>query len=316
MAARNHFSSLEHHVFNRIESEVGEELAQPGLCTMQVAIVTETTEPAGPQPRLRRIDLPGMQIENDGTMLQPVDPRDSPASPPIGKNPKIPSACDWQIQRSETSSGARHFEQRSRRPFDRIGLPRRHRDPVSIVTDRKNARVVPLFQQDVERPERPWCNRVTRSAVTNHSPPRRLLQELLGPAHIFPKRIGCLVVDEAVGIPMRGDLMPALGNRANQLRVSLRHPPEHEKCAPGAELVEDVQQSCRVGDDPALHLLPRAAWHDAVKDADVKVIFDVNTHRIDDRLFFPRHHAPRRSNTVFTVLSMMNTSSAIDTFLM
>jgi len=72
------------------------------------------------------------------------------------------------------------------------------------------------------------------------------------------------------------------GNTLHQLRVARGNPAEHEERARHAELVEQVQQPFSVGLDPAFESLPLAARHDTVEDADVKVVFHVDRHRVQD----------------------------------
>src|SRR6185295_3846470 len=103
---------------------------------------------------------------------------------------------------------------------------------------------------------------------------------------------------------------------------------------PQPRFVEDGQQALGVRADAALHVLPPVARHQPVEDADVEIVCDVDRHRVHDRRRAGRrrhggaggrrrflagphmHYWPRRRSTVLMVSKMMNTSSAIDMFLM
>jgi hypothetical protein len=84
-------------------------------------------------------------------------------------------------------------------------------------------------------------------------------------------------------ITVRRNVVAATGDGANQLRMPLRHPSQHETGRANVGLVEHVQQPLRIALDAALHAGPLRARNDAVEDTDVKVIFHIDRHRVDDR---------------------------------
>src|SRR5688572_4458184 len=57
---------------DRAETEIRQQRPQAGFGLVEIPIVTESREPSGMQPRLVGIDLPRMQVEHRGPVLQRV----------------------------------------------------------------------------------------------------------------------------------------------------------------------------------------------------------------------------------------------------
>src|SRR5678815_2340584 len=83
-AVRSQFESrLGDKLLHGVEAEVTQETTQPCFRGLEVAVMAEPAEAAGVQTRLKRIDLPRMQIEDRGPALCFVHSIHAPAGPPI-----------------------------------------------------------------------------------------------------------------------------------------------------------------------------------------------------------------------------------------
>src|SRR5712691_127529 len=140
-----------HH---RRELEIPDERAQASLGPRQIEVMTELSQRRCTQPRLVRIDLPGMQIEDGGAPLDLVQPLDPPARPSIRKYPEVTAAGDREVERSPTDRRPRGPDERRAR-LRQIRMPGRYGNAVPIVADRKDAGVVQkaFFDEDIEGPQ-------------------------------------------------------------------------------------------------------------------------------------------------------------------
>src|SRR5262249_8789545 len=91
------------HRTERRETEGMEQLAQARFRLIEMTIVPEPPEPAGGQPRLIRIDLPWMKIENRRPCLARVDAADAPARPGVWKDPEVSATRHRQVHPGPSS---------------------------------------------------------------------------------------------------------------------------------------------------------------------------------------------------------------------
>ncbi len=155
---------------HRPEPEFRDQPLQPRFGLVEVAVVPQAAQAAGGEPRLGRIDLPRMQVEDRRAPLLLVDPPDPPARPGVRQQPEVAAAGDRQVQRPEPDRRTRRLDERSAVALEQVRLARRERNAVAIVMDREDARVVrePLLDEDVERPQRSRRDRIARRAVAEH----------------------------------------------------------------------------------------------------------------------------------------------------
>src|SRR5205823_13088541 len=115
--------------------------------------------------------------------------------------------------------------------MDWIRMPRRSRDAVTIMMDRKDARVVleAFLDQNIERPQRMRRDRVARRAIASHGPARHRFERALGPADVFPECAWRQVVHEPVPVAVRRDFVTERRHTPDQRRMALGDPPKNEE---------------------------------------------------------------------------------------
>src|SRR6185503_17117732 len=76
-----------------VELEVLEQAAQALRAALEVEVVPEARQGVcSLDPRLSRVDFPGMDVENEFLLLQ-IQPAERPAREPVWKQPEIAPAC-------------------------------------------------------------------------------------------------------------------------------------------------------------------------------------------------------------------------------
>src|SRR5688572_12856061 len=101
---------------------------------------------------------------------------------------------------------------------------------------------------------------------------------------------------------MRRHFVPARRDLANELRMALGNPPEHKKRGTQSVRLEEIEQPVRVRYDTAVEHIPRSSRDDPVERRGLKVVLDVNAHRVDHVPALDesrrRHRPPRRNTTI------------------
>src|SRR5690242_3241402 len=77
------------HLAHRGEAKLIEQTAQPRLAAVQVGVMTESGQPADLHARLLRINLPGVQIEREGTAVPDVDLAQPRARHEVRQQPEV-----------------------------------------------------------------------------------------------------------------------------------------------------------------------------------------------------------------------------------
>src|SRR5262245_65153149 len=97
-------------------------------------------------------------------------------------------------------------------------MPGRVGNAVPIVTDRENARVVPVpfLDKDMERREAAGHNREAGGPESEPRLPSRILERGLGSTHILAKLARCEHVHELMVVAVRGDFMTARRHLTHQ----------------------------------------------------------------------------------------------------
>jgi hypothetical protein len=77
-------------MFNRRESEIGQEPPEPYLCFVEVQVMAEATlEPCFAHPRLLWVDLPRVEIENERSPFLPVNLSEPPSGKKVWEEAEI-----------------------------------------------------------------------------------------------------------------------------------------------------------------------------------------------------------------------------------
>src|SRR5215831_4281584 len=217
---------------HRVELEIAEKAIEPLRAAIEIEVVAKARECGGVlDPRLLRVDLPGMDVENEFLLLR-VQLAQRPAGETVGKQPEISAARDGNLGAAVAQHRYRKFDQASAagrgedvRRLLRVGYA------VAVVAHREDARVVAeaLFAEDVERPQRAARYRIRRRAVACHGPLREILEQRLGVARLLLELGRRLCVDETMAHAVRRHLVSRGRDLAYDLRVLARDPAENEK---------------------------------------------------------------------------------------
>src|SRR5581483_10271462 len=135
-------------------TEVLEEPDQPGLGLREVRVVAQARKPRHTRPpRLLRIDLPRMDVEDGGLPVVAVHPRDVGPRPPVRQQPEIAPTSTRHVRPKARGRGHWNFEDAPSRRKKRKS--RCVRDAVAVVPDRKDARAIAVagLFQNLEGPE-------------------------------------------------------------------------------------------------------------------------------------------------------------------
>gem|GEM_PF-6361158 len=98
------------NVGDRGELEVVDELLQARFALVQVVVVAEPGEPLDIEPWLARVDLPGMQVKDEGLALS-VGLAQAPLAEGVGVEPEVTAAGDGQGEAGKFQSRQGEFDQ-------------------------------------------------------------------------------------------------------------------------------------------------------------------------------------------------------------
>ena len=184
--------------------------------------------------------------------------------------------------------------------------------------NREDARVVQkaFLDQHVERPERSRRDGVARRPVSEHRDAGGRFEHRLRAADVGAELRGRQVVDQSMRVAVTGHLVARRCNGSNKGWKPLCHPAQNEKGGRHVVIREELQDPVGVGTHPALELLPPLSRDHAIEDADVKVVLDVDGHRVHDRGTIHGagcvRQCPACDTTVLTVSRMMIRSNHTD----
>src|SRR5207253_8229902 len=100
-----------------------------------------------------------------------------------------------------------------------VGPPRRVADAITVVGDRKDARVIsePELRDDINCPQRVPRDREKGCAVAEHIGPGELLEPVDTSYELTSELFRLLVVDQRVGMTVCGDFVPRRCNFADEI---------------------------------------------------------------------------------------------------
>ncbi len=109
-----------------------------------------------------------------------------------------------------------------------------------------------------------------------------VFQDVARAAEVVAKVAGGMLVDEAVPVAVRTDLVPLGVNLADQAGMALGHPAKDEERALHLPPIEQRQDPPGVGDDAALPLVPLVTRDVLLKRRDLVVVFDIDGEGVQD----------------------------------
>src|SRR5262249_40451400 len=114
--------------------------------------------------------------------------------------------------------------------------------PITVVMDREDARIVEesLLGQDLEAPECVPYDGECRRTVAEHRGADRIFDHALRSPRVRLEGRAVHSVDEAVPIAMACNLVTSRVNLADERRIPLGEPAEHEEGGRGPLLIEGV----------------------------------------------------------------------------
>ena len=133
---------IENHFVHAPPFEVEQQLPQSAFHPVEVEVMPKAGLGVDPgDPRLRGVDLPGMEIEDRRLPVDVIDAAQQPSRHRIRHEPKIPAAARRPVAAEQAHRRHRHFEQ----PLTHIvSEARRVGRAVVIVPDRVDAGAVPV----------------------------------------------------------------------------------------------------------------------------------------------------------------------------
>lgn len=218
----------------------GEEVCEFLLSSGEADVVAETGFGASAvDAGLIGVDFPGVDVEHRGA-AGAFDAGDRGGREAAGEEAEI-AAADGDSQAVDFGCRWREFFNRAVGSVDRVDLFFRPRHAVAIVAgDRENAAVVgkSLLGEDVERPKRSLDNRETGGSVRGRSDAAGVVNRVDRIRDVGSELLGREVVDEAVPVTVRGDLVAGLGDPADQCGETLGNPAEDKERRPDFAPVE------------------------------------------------------------------------------
>lgn len=116
-----------------------------------------------------------------------------------------------------------------------------------------------LLGEDVECPERSLDNRETRGSVCGHADAAGVVDRVHGVRDVGSELLGGEVVDQAMPISVRSDLVTGLGNPPDECGISLGNPAENEERGSDFAIVEEGEHAVGTGFNAALVFIPITA---------------------------------------------------------
>ena len=203
------------------------------------------------------IDLARMHIEDHRAAFA-ERPAAHGADHRIGKQPQIASAEKAHGLAEHAHRGNRKFLDRARARLGGVGRECAGRKAAGLVRRRENRRVVAVarFHELVEKPRRALGDGKSRRAEAAHRLSAHILQQFARRARVLVKLHGRHLVDQAVEIAVRGDLMAGGDRFANELRKALGEIADDKAGGGGVAFRQELQQAVKVPLQPALQTDP------------------------------------------------------------
>src|SRR5262249_32028611 len=118
------------------EAEAVEQPVKLAARRSQVEIMAEARAEAAGQARLLGVQLPGMNVKEERTVLAAVNPLQASRRPAYGIKPEIAAARDRHIQPTQPHYGRRKLPQT---PGDAVRQALGVRDAIAVMPDRVDA---------------------------------------------------------------------------------------------------------------------------------------------------------------------------------
>src|SRR5690606_25127029 len=201
-----------------------------GLC--KTAVMTNSGRPWYIESRLRRVQLPWMDVKRCRG-IAPLSSDDCSARQSERKHSEVAATRSRQVHTEPPKSGRRDLDQRPGRTVDPVRIPTTLRIAIPAACHRKQAGVVcvALFHQDIQRPFQPRHDREARCAEASDGHPANLLQYRLAAVHRLTELDRTNRRHARVVPPVGGKLVALLDNSTDDVRAPLGQPAEDEEGA-------------------------------------------------------------------------------------
>ena len=249
-------------------------------------MAAEAALPGGLHPRLPRIDLPRMDVDDGRLALAAIHPAHSPAQVAVGKHAEVGAAAERQVASQE-----RRRRDRKLHEAPPVALANHVREALRVghsverVADRKDARIVAESQveEDVRRPCGAPGEGERRRAIAEDRVADDVLERLLRALHVVAKLLARLLVDDAVSVPVGRHLVARGGDATHDRRMALGVPRQHEKRAVTPRLGEQREDRVRVPLDARLVAIPIGERDHRVEIGDLIPVLDVDGKSVHRR---------------------------------
>jgi hypothetical protein len=235
------------HFLQCAKSEFAEQSSESGYRAAKAEIVGQTDPFGQRDPGMLGIELPGVNVKI-GRQTFRVQRPDVSAREGIRINPKIGSTGAGEHAAPGSDGGNRELAQtQSVRKPDDVQFTRGAGNPVSVVLNRKDARIVADAQlrEDVQRPQGIAGDGKVRGAVGQDWPLDRIFRFRLRARNLPPERFPILPINEGMVQAMGADFMSG-GRDGSQQR------------SPRIVAGQQLKQRFRAGLDSAFEPIPPA----------------------------------------------------------
>lgn len=233
--------------------------------------------------RLFRIQLPGMQIENEWLAFLAINGLQGITGEPVGEKAEIAAAGNRYCKPQQEGCGNWILKYPVRMA---IGKTRRTRDSVGVVVHWKDGGIVgeAKFLEDIERPEGLFGDRIAGGTVAENGFADDVFKECFDLAGVGTKFLGSEVVNFTMPITVGANAVPLIVDGLDQLWVSFRYPADNEEGGFSLVISQQRQDSFGVVYHPLFHGVPIAWINDVLKGGNLEVVFHIDGEVVADRV--------------------------------
>src|SRR5262249_1114939 len=156
-------------------------------------------------------------------------------------------------------------------------------DAVTIVVRRVDARIEreALLDQYVERPQVAARDRETGGAVCRHGFASKVFQQDASTAHVGPKFVGRLLVNQAMPVAVTGNFVAGGVDGTHQFRLAVGDPAQYEERGPDASVFENLQNLVRPDAHARLVSVPLRSVHAVLERGNLVEVFHVDRQGVE-----------------------------------
>ncbi len=142
-----------------------------------------------------------------------------------------------------------------------------------------------FLDEHVECPQAVVRDRETRRPIGGDGNADGILEHVARAPQIQAKGRRRLLVDEAVPVPVAGDLVARGVDATDEARIPLSDPAKDEECRLDGGIFEQIEDRLGAGLDARRELIPLFARDQVLESADVVVVFDIHGQGVERRWF-------------------------------